>query len=98
MAGEKKYRVIMKRDAQGNLLPNSAHDTIFLGEYTGTNLIYAGFARPGTSSSDTGWKIMKLTYDGSDNLLTTTYPENALGAASSDNEFIWDSRAGYTYA
>jgi len=69
----------------------------FQGEYTGTNLIYAGFAKPGTSTATNGWQISKLTYDGSNNLLTVTWPVNANGAVSTDYEFVWTARATYTF-
>jgi len=54
--------------------------------------IYIGFAQPGTAEDETGWKIMKLTYDANSNM-------TQLDWANSDAEYdkIWDSRAGYSY-
>lgn len=85
-------------DAQGRVIPGSFGDLAFQGDYTGTNLIYKGFARPGSSTSGAVWQIAKMSYDGSNNLLTITWPQNPAGAASSDFQFVWSSRAGYTYS
>lgn len=62
-------------------------------DYDGSsNLIYFADAAPGTLDSNTGWRIRKLSYDGSANFLTLTWP-------SGDNGFnyIWNNRASYTY-
>ncbi len=68
-------------------------------DYDGSNnLIYSGAARPGASTGAPKWQICKLTYDVSNNLTSITWPINSSGAVSSDFEFIWTSRAGYTYA
>ena len=73
-------------------------DMAFLGDYTGTNLIYKGFARPGASTAESVWQIAFLTYDGSNNILSITWPLDSHGAPSNDYKFIWDNRASYTYA
>lgn len=88
---------VLKRDA--NLIPiqESYREQAFQGEYSGTNLIYRGFAKPGTATSATGWQIAKLTYSGA-NITSITWPQNSLSKASSLYEFVWDSRAGYTYS
>jgi YD repeat-containing protein len=85
-------------DAQGRVIPASFGDLAFRGDYTGTDLIYKGFARPGSATSDDVWQIAKMSYDGSHNLLTITWPQNALAKASSDFQFEWDDRATYTYS
>lgn len=47
-------QTILKKDAQGNLIQDSyIGDMTFRGEYTGTNLIYRAYARPGASEGDT---------------------------------------------
>lgn len=91
-------RPMARRDAQGNIIPDSFEDLAFQGEYTGTNLIYKGFARAGGSTSAAIWQIAKMTYDGSNNLLTITWPQDANGHASNDYQFQWDLRATYTYS
>lgn len=92
-------QTILKRDAQGNVIQDSyTGDMAFLGDYTGTNLIYKGFARPGADPADAVWQIAFLTYDGDDNLLSIQWPQNALGHASSEFNFAWDDRASYTYS
>lgn len=85
------------KDAQSNIIPGSFSDEAFQGEYTGTNLIYKGFARPGASTSAAVWQIAKLTYDGSNNLLSVIWPQDSNGHASNDYQFQWTLRATYTY-
>lgn len=91
------YQPILKRDADGNVLQDTYSDRTFRGEYTGTNLIYRGYARPGTATSVAKWQIAKLAYDMSNNLLSVTWPQASNGAPSSEYIFEWDDRATYTY-
>lgn len=84
-------------DAQGRVIPKSFYDETYRGEFSGTLLIYKGFARPGSVETDPVWQIAKCTYDASNNLINIKWPENALGEASNDYEFQWSARAGYTY-
>lgn len=91
-------RPVARKDAQGNLIPQSFDDQAFQGDYTGTNLIYKGFARPGASTTTAVWQIAKMTYDGSNNLTAITWPQNTSGAASNDYQFQWSLRATYTYS
>lgn len=88
---------VLKRDS--NLIPiqESYREQAFAGDYTGANLIYRGFAKPGTATSATGWQIAKLTYSGA-NITAIQWPQNSLSKASSLYEFIWDDRATYTYS
>ena len=90
-------RPVVKTD--GNLRPiyASVDDLAFRGDYTSTNLIYKGFARPGSDTSSPVWQIAFITYDGSNNITAVQWPLNASGAASSEYEFIWDNRADYTF-
>jgi len=62
-------------------------------EYDGSgNAIYIGEADPGTAKSADDWRIRKLTYDGSGNVLDVQW-------ASSNHNFdkVWDSRISYVY-
>lgn len=59
----------------------------------GSSPVYIGQALPGTATSVAKWRIKKLTYDGSGNILSTTY---ANGVATFSN--IYDNRASYTYS
>lgn len=85
-------------DAQGREIYDSVDDLAFQGQYSGNNLIYKGFAKPGASTGAAVWQIAKLTYDGSNNVTSVTWPQNASGNASNDYIFIWTGRAGYTYS
>ena len=87
-----------RKDAQGNIIPSSFNDQAFQAEYTGTNMIYKGFARVGSATSAAVWQIAKMAYDGSNNLTSITWPEDANGNANSDYQFEWDQRATYTYS
>jgi hypothetical protein len=68
----------------------------FRGEYSASNLIYKGYARPGTATSAAGWQIAKITYSGS-NVTQIDWPESG-GIPSSEFNFVWDDRASYTYS
>lgn len=61
-------------------------------EYSGSNAIYIGTARPGTATSSDKWVIQKITYDGSNNVTQVDFANS-----SAEPQFIWDDRASYTY-
>lgn len=89
---------------QSGLFPITEDDYIYnFGDYDANgNPTYIGKANPGTADSATGWKIIKLTYDGDGNVLTKMFPKsnNKITGTSEQNNgmnFIWDSRASYTY-
>src|ERR1041385_5757154 len=87
----------------GAVIPDSMLDESFRGEYSGTNLIYKGFARPGAGEAALVWQIAKLEYDGSGNVLSIKWPQKliggqSIGTASNDYEFSWTDRASYTYS
>jgi hypothetical protein len=88
----------LKRDAQNNVAQGSYSDVTFRGQYTGTNLIYRGFARPGAAEGDNVWQLALLAYDGSNNITSITWPQATNGSASSEWNFNWTGRAGYTYS
>jgi len=88
----------IKQDANGRDLQDSSGDMTFRGDYTSNNLIYKGFAKPGSAEGSLVWQIAKLAYDGSNNILSIKWPQDANGAASSDYAFSWTGRAGYTYS
>ena len=62
------------------------------------NAIYLAKAKVGTLTSETGWSISFQVYDGSNAITSKTWPQNSLGNASSEYEFIYDDRAGFTYS
>lgn len=92
-------QTILKKDAEHQVLQESYFaDMTFRGDYTGTNLIYKGYARPGAAEGSNVWQIAKLAYDGSNNLLSVKWPQNSNGVASSEFVFNWTGRAGYVYS
>jgi len=93
-----KNRPMARKDAQGNIIPGTFDDEAFRGQYTSTNLIYKGFARPGSAEGSLVWQIAFMTYDGSNNLTSITWPQDANGHASNDYQFSWTDRASYTYS
>jgi hypothetical protein len=89
---------VLKKDVMGNVIQNNYGEYSFRGQYTGTNIIYEGKARPGAVETNPVWQIRKMSYDGSNNVLTILWPQDSSGSASSEYEFQWSARAGYTYA
>jgi hypothetical protein len=57
------------------------------------NVIYFGFATPGSSVTDAVWQIKKLVYSGTGNLLSVFW---ANGASNFIN--AWSGRAGLAYS
>jgi len=94
----RQTRPLLQIDSGGRPLPTSGDFTTFRGEYVGTNLVYAGFARPGADEGNNVWQLMKLTYAGT-NLINIKWPKiSGTSPVSADYEFNWTNRAGYTYA
>ena len=70
----------------------------FQGVYSGTNLTYAAFAKVGSDVNAAVWQIMALTYDGSSNLLSITWPiDSSTGLPSKAYKFVQANYASYTY-
>lgn len=93
-------QIILKRDAQHNVLPESYYaDMAFRAEYDGNGFMtYKGYARPGADEADLVWQLAFLTNDGDGNVTSITWPQGTNGAASSEFNFAWDDRASYTYS
>lgn len=82
---------------QGEYLPQTFRDLAYRGDLNGgANLVYIGFARPGTDEDALAWQIMFITYSGS-TPVSITWPIGADGGTSIDFEFSWTDRASYTY-
>jgi len=62
------------------------------------NAIYIGKAKVGTLDAEDKWQISLQTYDANNNVTHRTWPQNDEGNASSEFEFVWNDRAGYTYS
>ena len=59
----------------------------------GQDIEYVGYAAPGSATSVTVWKIIKIIYDGNDNIVQVLF---AGGTRKFDKE--WDERATYSYS
>lgn len=81
---------------QGVFVPDSFGEEAFRGEYSGDNLIYAAFARPGANEDENVWQLSRISYSGS-NPISIQWPVNSEGAVTNDYEFSWTDRATYTY-
>jgi len=57
------------------------------------NIIYLGYAAPGTLTSTAGWQIRTMTYDVSNNATQVNFP-----SGRNDYDYVWDDRAVYTYS
>ena len=86
----------LKRDNYFNVISDTYDEKSFRGDYSGANLIYAGFAIQGSAEGDRVWQIKQLNYDGS-NLISVLWPQ-INGKASTDYSFSWTDRASYTYS
>jgi hypothetical protein len=62
------------------------------------NCIYLGRAKVGSATNEAVWQISYHTYDASGSLTAKLWPINPSGAESTEYEFMWDSRASYTYS
>lgn len=86
----------MAGDRNNQLTENAVEFRIdYLG---GTNPIYIGRAVIPSATSAANWQIRKLAYDVNNNPTSQTFPQDANGNASVAYDFVWDSRATYTYS
>lgn len=62
-------------------------------DYDGTgNMIYTGWAQTGSASSDSVWRIMQQTFNGTNQLTDVKWPGGSTGFGS-----VWDNRALLSY-
>lgn len=89
---------LLRKDGNYEVIQDSYGEKSFRGDYTGTNLIYRGFALAGSDEGLLVWQIAKLAYDGSNNLLSIKWPQVAGGTtASTGYDYSWTNRASLTY-
>ena len=62
------------------------------------NPVFLGRAKVGAATSEPIWQIRAIAYDANQGVTDVTWPQNSEGNASTEYEFIWDNRAGYTYS
>lgn len=82
---------------QGGLIQSTFGDLSYRGDLVGgADLIYIGYARPGSATSAPCWQIKMITYSGT-TPVSILWPTGSDGAASNDFDQIWDNRASLTY-
>ena len=79
-------------DLADRRLIHLAHQTIRLDYVGGPNPIYIGWALPGTTTGQKGWRLARVTYDGNGNPIAIEWAENTVAYA-----FKWDDRATFSY-
>lgn len=62
------------------------------------NVLYLGRAKAGVADDEAKWQISFHAWDANNSLTSRTWPQNSLGSASTEYEFVWDDRASYTYS
>jgi hypothetical protein len=64
------------------------------------NLVYEGWAVPGTATSAAGWAIKRYTYVAADGSPASYYnrTEEAWASGTSDMSSVWDNRAVLVYS
>jgi hypothetical protein len=62
-------------------------------------VLFVGYAAPGTAESDAGWLIVRNSFDGDVKLPDGTYPISSIDFADGTKEFdkIWTNRINYSY-
>lgn len=88
-----------QRDAQGFadfLFQNSMSMVGDTGE--GTNLIFVGFAKPGSSTGAPVWQIRFITYDLSGNVTRIQWPSDGTTRPTNQFRYVWDDRTDLTYS
>ena len=57
------------------------------------NMIYTGWAQTGSASSDSAWRIMQQTFNGTNQMTDIKWPNGSTAFG-----FIWDNRASLSYS
>lgn len=79
-----------ERDRREFIVQDSEVSLVAINNTSG-NPIFLGRARVGTPLSDDKWQIRKITYDSALGVIRVEWPQNSLGAASTEYEFTWIS-------
>lgn len=72
--------------SQGNFKVKQDYDS-------NNNAIYIGWAQPGTATSDSAWRILRQSFNASNLMTGTDFPNGSPGFA-----WVWDNRASYSYS
>lgn len=80
---------------QWTLMPTNTNNLMVITDYDGAgNILYRGFARPGTGSGQAGWAIFRrVGLGGNDSVDRWVQGENP-----PKMKYVWDNRLTYTYA
>lgn len=64
-----------------------------------SNLVYVGFAKPGSDTAAPVWQIRFLTYDLNGNVIRIQWPnDGTTDKPTNQFRYIWDNRVGLMYS
>lgn len=66
--------------------------------YSGTNVEHIGEALPGTSEATASWRIKRLTYDGSNNVIAIDWADGVATFSKVWNDGVGTDYTTYTYS
>lgn len=84
-----------ERDRREFIVQDSEISLVAINNTAGSP-IYLGRAKAGVLLGDDKWQIRKITYDSVDGVIRVEWPQNSLGAASTEYEFVWSDLAPLT--
>jgi len=88
-----------QRDPQGFVNTLFQSSMAMIGDTQGgSNIIYIGFAKPGSDPANPVWQIKKLTWDGSGNVIQIQWPNDGTTRPTNDFRYIWNNRTSLTYS
>lgn len=61
--------------------------------YSGSNVLYHGYAQPGTAEDEASWMIVTYIYDSSSNMTESNFADGSIAF-----DKIWKERASYEYS
>ena len=82
-------------DRREFIVQNSEVSLVAINDTNG-NPIFIGRAKVGTALSEAKWQIRKVTWDATQSPTRMEWPQNSLGSASADYEFIWSADSDLT--
>jgi len=85
------------QDRREFIVADSEQEMRFENDANG-NALYIGYAKADSAEGDAVWKISFQAYDANSAITSRKWPQNASGIATTNYEFSWTARAGYTFS